>query len=409
MSQATPASPQILSALEIMRALIAFPTVSRDSNLDLIDWVEAYLASHGVAAHRVYDPTGRKAALYANVGPEVAGGIVLSGHTDVVPVDGQDWTTDPFTVTERDGKYYGRGTCDMKGFDALALAMVPYALSLDLKRPLQIALSYDEEVGCLGAPPMIDAMAAHLPRASAAVIGEPSMLRPVTGHNASAMYQIDVHGFEVHSSKLPQGVSAVHEAGRILGWVNDWNAKLMAETPDPVSATFDPPHTTAHVGMISGGTAHNITAKDCGFKLGFRAPRATTSSGTATALEGFLSELARRPAGPPSQGRRHLEPGERGSGAEARDRRRGRDADPAADGRQRNPRGDLRHRSRPVSGARLLRRGLRARGHRPGAPARRMDRGGAVRGGRGPAAPGGRDARRVGPAPPREPPRDRGG
>ncbi len=284
-------TPQNLPALDIMRALIAFPTVSRDSNLDLIDWVEAYLASHGVAARRVYDATAKKAALYANVGPEVAGGIVLSGHTDVVPVDGQDWTMDPFAVTEKDGKYYGRGTCDMKGFDALALAMVPYALSLDLKRPLQIALSYDEEVGCIGAPPMIDDMVAHLPRASAAIIGEPSMLRPVTGHNASAMYQIDVHGFEVHSSKLPQGVSAIHEAGRILGWVNDWNAKLMAETPDPVSATFDPPHTTAHVGVITGGTAHNITAKDCGFKLGFRAPAGDNLERHCTALETFLSSL----------------------------------------------------------------------------------------------------------------------
>ena len=283
--------PMTLSAFEIMEKLIAFPTVSRDSNLALVDWVEEYLASHGVSARRVYDATGTKAALYANVGPEVEGGIVLSGHTDVVPVDGQDWSTDPWTVTERDGRYYGRGTCDMKGFDALALAMVPHALSRPLARPLQIALSYDEEVGCIGAPPMIDDMVAHLPRAAAAIIGEPSMLRPVTGHNASAMFDIAVRGFEVHSSKLPQGVSAIHEAGRILGWVNDWNAKLMAETPDPVSAAFDPPHTTAHVGMIEGGTAHNITAKDCTFKLGFRCPAGDDVERHATALDGFLAGL----------------------------------------------------------------------------------------------------------------------
>jgi acetylornithine deacetylase len=170
------------SAREILDRLVAFPTVSRESNLDLVDWVEDYLAGYGVRARRVYDATGRKAALYANVGPEVEGGVVLSGHTDVVPVDGQAWTSDPFTVVERDGRLYGRGTCDMKGFDALALAAVPLALERGVRRPLQIALSYDEEVGCLGAPPMIDDMMGHLPRAAAAIVGEPSMMKAVTGH-----------------------------------------------------------------------------------------------------------------------------------------------------------------------------------------------------------------------------------
>ncbi|MEM9795446.1 MAG: acetylornithine deacetylase [Pseudomonadota bacterium] len=283
--------PDTLTARAILDRLVAFPTVSRDSNLDLIDWVEDYLSGFGVTAHRVPDPTGTKAALFANVGPEVAGGVVLSGHTDVVPVDGQDWTFDPFTVTEQGAKLYGRGTCDMKGFDALALAMVPYALERGVSRPLQIALSYDEEVGCTGAPPMIDEMVAHLPRASAAIIGEPSLLRPVTGHNASAMIRIHVKGFEVHSSKLPQGVSAVHEAGRILGWVNDWNAKLQAETPDPVSALFDPPFTTAHVGQIEGGTAHNITARDCHLSVGFRSPAGDDPERHVAALETFLAAL----------------------------------------------------------------------------------------------------------------------
>ncbi|SFI45554.1 acetylornithine deacetylase [Jannaschia pohangensis] len=283
--------PMTLTAFEIMEKLIAFPTVSRDSNLPLIDWVEEYLASHGVSARRVYDDTGLKAALYANVGPEVEGGIVLSGHTDVVPVDGQDWTFDPFAVTAKDGRYYGRGTCDMKGFDALALAMVPVAIAKGVKRPLQIALSYDEEVGCIGAPPMIDDMVAHLPRAAAAIIGEPSMLRPVTGHNASTIHAIHVHGFEVHSSKLPQGVSAIHEAGRILNWVNERNAMIMAETPSAIAATFDPPHTTVHVGMISGGTAHNITAKDCTFKLGFRVPAGDDMERHTKALDDFLTTL----------------------------------------------------------------------------------------------------------------------
>ncbi len=280
-----------LSARAILDRLVAFPTVSRDSNLDLVDWVEDYLSGFGVSARRVYDATGKKAALYANIGPEVDGGIVLSGHTDVVPVDGQDWSTDPFTVTERGGKLYGRGTCDMKGFDALALAMVPVALASDLKRPLQIALSYDEEVGCIGAPPMIDDMVTHLPRAAAAIIGEPTMLRPVTGHNASIMIRIHVQGYEVHSSKLPEGVSAIHEAGRILAWVNDCNAAIQAETPDALSALFDPPFTTAHVGIIEGGTAHNITAKDCYLNVGFRSPAGDNPERHAAALEAFLDTL----------------------------------------------------------------------------------------------------------------------
>ncbi|WP_298431102.1 acetylornithine deacetylase [uncultured Jannaschia sp.] len=280
-----------LTARQILDRLVAFPTVSRDSNLDLIDWVEDYLAGHGVSARRVYDATGTKAALYANVGPEVEGGLVLSGHTDVVPVDGQDWSTDPFTVVEAGGKLYGRGTCDMKGFDALALAMVPHALSLDLKRPLQIALSYDEEVGCVGAPPMIDDMLGHLPRAAAAIIGEPTMLRAVTGHNASVLFAIHVHGYEVHSSKLPEGVSAVHEAGRILGWVNDRNDAIRAEAPNAVSAAFDPPFTTVHVGTIEGGTAHNITAKDCHLSVGFRCPAGDDPERHAQALDAFLTEL----------------------------------------------------------------------------------------------------------------------
>lgn len=171
-----------MDARAIMERLVAFPTVSSESNLELVDWVEDYLNGHGVKATRVYNEDRSKANLYANVGPEVEGGVILSGHTDVVPVAGQAWDTDPFTVTEKAGKLYGRGTCDMKGFDALALSAVPKALERGVKRPLQIALSYDEEVGCVGAPFMIADMRKHLPPATAAIIGEPSMMQCVTGH-----------------------------------------------------------------------------------------------------------------------------------------------------------------------------------------------------------------------------------
>ncbi len=259
-----------LTPRQILDRLVAFPTVSRDSNLDLVDWVEGYLAGYGVTATRVWNEDRTKAALYANVGPEVAGGVILSGHTDVVPVDGQAWTTDPWTVVERDGRLYGRGTCDMKGFNALARAAVPLALAAGVKRPLQIALSYDEEVGCTGAPPMIAAMAAGLPRAGAVVVGEPSMMRMVNGHKGGTGYRVHVKGFEVHSSLLPEGVSAIMEAARLIQWMNDRNAENMAKPQSAVAALFRPPFTTLHSGMIKGGTAHNITAADCEFVMEFR-------------------------------------------------------------------------------------------------------------------------------------------
>lgn len=263
-------TPQNLTPREILDKLVSFPTVSDVSNLELIDWVEDYLASHGVRAHRVYSDDGTKANLYANVGPEVEGGVVLSGHTDVVPVAGQAWDTDPFDVVEKDGKLYGRGTCDMKGFDALALAAVPLALKAGISRPLQIALSYDEEVGCVGAPRMIREMAERLPRAAAAIIGEPSEMQVVTGHKGGLGLETHVRGFEVHSSIMHRGVSAVHEAARLIDWGTRMNDKVATADKDPIAVLFDPPWTTSHVGEVHGGTANNITAKDCIFTMAFR-------------------------------------------------------------------------------------------------------------------------------------------
>ena len=260
-----------LTPLEIMTRLIAFPTVSRDSNLPLIDWVQDYLASHGIEAHRWPDPDQpHKAALFAHVGPWQAGAVVLSGHTDVVPVDGQAWDSDPFTVTERDGKYFGRGTCDMKGFDALAIWALVEAHHAGVARPLQLALSFDEEVGCTGAPPMIAAMQKALPKGAAVIVGEPSMMQAVTGHKGSYGYNTHVVGHEVHSSRLHEGVNAIMQAAPLIDWANQQNAKNMAAQPGALAAAFDPPWTTCHVGMIQGGTAHNITARDCRFMMDFR-------------------------------------------------------------------------------------------------------------------------------------------
>jgi acetylornithine deacetylase len=262
--------PARLSPLDLMTKLISFPTVSRDTNIPLIDWVQEYLSSHGITSHRYIDPEQPKHALFAHVGPNVEGAIVLSGHTDVVPIDGQPWDTDPFTVTEKDGKYFGRGTCDMKGFDALALWALVEAHYAGVKRPLQIAFSFDEEIGCTGAPPMIAAMQGVVPKGSAVIVGEPSSMQAVTGHKGGSGFNTHVVGFEVHSSLLHTGVNAIMAGAKLIEWANEQNTSNMAAKPTELASMFDPPFTTVHVGMIEGGTAHNITAKDCYFAMDFR-------------------------------------------------------------------------------------------------------------------------------------------
>ena len=259
-----------LSPLEIMTKLVSFPTVSSESNLKLVSWIQDYFDSHGIKSFCLYDESGEKASLFAHVGPERKGGIVLSGHMDVVPTTGQDWSKDPWTVVENEGKYFGRGVCDMKGFDAIAIWAVVEANRRDLQRPLQIALSYDEEVGCRGAPPMIKKMLQVLPKASVVIVGEPSRMKPVTAHKGSVGHSLHVIGFEVHSSIAHTGVSAIMAGAKIIDWVNEVNAANKMAKPSETAAIFDPPYTTAHVGMISGGTAHNITAKDCYFSVDFR-------------------------------------------------------------------------------------------------------------------------------------------
>jgi acetylornithine deacetylase len=265
--------PQTYTPEEMLATLVGFPTVSSDSNLALIHFVRDYLAGHGVESRIVPNAEGTKANLYAQVGPAEPGGIVLSGHTDVVPVEGQPWTTDPFTLTEKEGRLYGRGACDMKGFDALVLAAVPRMLEAGLKRPVQIALSYDEEVGCLGAPDMIAEMRETLPPASAVIVGEPTMMEVVSRHKGVIRLEVSVRGHEVHSSLMHEGVSAVMAAARLVTWAEDrmLAARAAAEAArEPVAQLFEPPYPTWHVGQIEGGTAPNITAKDCSFWLDIR-------------------------------------------------------------------------------------------------------------------------------------------
>ena len=258
-----------MNKTDLLAKLISFPTVSRDSNLDLIDWVEEWLHSIGARTGRVPNAAGDKASLWAHIGPDEPGGVILSGHTDVVPVEGQSWTSDPFTLTERDGKLYGRGTCDMKGFLALAMQAAERAARSGISKPLQLAFSHDEEVGCQMAVPLIAGMA-DLPRAASVIVGEPSMMRCITAHKGGLNYQVTVKGHPVHSSMMHEGVSAVMEAAKLIDWANQQNQRLMSKKPAPLAVLFDPPWTNIHVGVIKGGTTQNVTAEHCSFDIGFR-------------------------------------------------------------------------------------------------------------------------------------------
>jgi acetylornithine deacetylase len=264
----------VSDAVGVLARLVAFDTTSRDSNLALIEYVEALLGGLGVATTRVPNHDGSKANLYATLGPAVEGGLVLSGHTDVVPVDGQAWSSDPFVLTERDGRLYGRGTCDMKGFIALALAAAPaFAHPGRLARPVHLALSYDEEVGCLGAPAMIARIAAQLPRPAAVIVGEPTNMEVVHGHKGITSYVVTVTGHEAHSSLTHLGISANMAAIRLMHSLSELAARL-EQAADPASP-FVPPHATLTIGQIHGGTAVNILARECVFVFDLRCPPGT--------------------------------------------------------------------------------------------------------------------------------------
>ncbi|MYG43184.1 MAG: acetylornithine deacetylase, partial [Rhodobacteraceae bacterium] len=254
----------------ILETLVSYPTVSNSSNLDLVSWIYDYLEGYNIDCHLDYNSDGTKASIYALIGPEEPDGVILSGHTDVVPVVGQKWQTDPWKLTENDGKLYGRGTCDMKGFLANVLAMIPEMTEVELKRPIQLAFSRDEEVGCIGAPPMISKIRDQLPPAKLAIIGEPSMLKVVTGHKGGTAISVHVRGFEVHSSIMHQGVSAIMYAAKLIEWANQRNKENSEKRKDSITSQFVPPYTTLHVGKIKGGTAQNITAKDCRFFVEIR-------------------------------------------------------------------------------------------------------------------------------------------
>jgi acetylornithine deacetylase len=254
---------------EMIAKLISFDTTSRNSNLELIAFVEDYLSSHGIASRLIANEDDTKANLFATLGPaDRAGGVVLSGHTDVVPVDGQDWTSDPFTVVERDGLLYGRGTSDMKSFIGAALAAVPDFLAAAPQIPIHFALSYDEEVGCLGVRPMIEAVIRTLPRPQVVIVGEPSDMKVVNAHKGIRSYKTTVTGLEFHSSQTHQGVSAIQYAAELIGFLMTLGEEMRAR--GDASGRFSPPYTTISVGIVKGGTAVNIIPKACSFQWEYR-------------------------------------------------------------------------------------------------------------------------------------------
>ncbi len=252
----------------LLASLIAFDTTSRESNLELIEFVRDYLTDLGVPCELIFNAERSKANLFATVGPDDRPGIVLSGHTDVVPVDGQPWSVEPFELSEKDGKLYGRGAADMKGYIACVLAAVPDLLAEPLRAPVHIALSYDEEVGCLGVRSLIADLEKRPHRPMLCIIGEPTELKPVLGHKGKLAIRCDVHGAACHSAYSPQGVNAVEYAAELIGELR--RIGLSLRELNQQDARFDPPFTTVQTGVISGGKALNIVPADCRFDFEVR-------------------------------------------------------------------------------------------------------------------------------------------
>ncbi|AUM69883.1 acetylornithine deacetylase [Pseudomonas fluorescens] len=277
-----------LRSRALLERLVGFATVSRESNLALIEFVRDYLQGLGVDSELIYNAERTKANLLASIGPSVPGGVVLSGHTDVVPVDGQAWTVEPFCLSEMDSKLFGRGTADMKGYLASVLAAVPVFLASALRRPVHLAFSYDEEVGCLGVHSLLDVLVRRVPPPSLCLIGEPTQLQPVLGHKGKLAMRCHVKGAACHSAYAPYGVNAIEQAARLIGRLGEIGAALA--DPSLHDARFDPAYSTVQVGVIQGGTALNIVPADCRFDFEVRALPDFAPQVVAEQLQGYAEQ-----------------------------------------------------------------------------------------------------------------------
>ncbi|NAN54046.1 acetylornithine deacetylase [Pseudomonas protegens] len=276
------------SSRELLARLVGFATVSRDSNLELIGFIRDYLASHGVHSELIYNPERTKANLFASIGPEDRGGVVLSGHTDVVPVDGQAWSVEPFVLSEREGRLYGRGTADMKGFIASVLAAVPGLTRRRLRLPVHLAFSYDEEVGCLGVRPMLERMQQRPHKPLLCLIGEPTELRPVLGHKGKLAMRCQVRGAACHSAYAPYGVNAIEYAARLIGKLGEIGSRLAQ--PEHHDPRFDPPFSTVQTGTIQGGRALNIVPAECQFDFEVRTLPGYDAQAVVDQLQGYARD-----------------------------------------------------------------------------------------------------------------------
>jgi acetylornithine deacetylase len=273
---------------DILRSLVAFDTTSRNSNLPCIDWIEDDLRRLGFATERIIDPGGAKANLWATIGPAEVPGYVLSGHTDVVPVDGQDWATDPFRLTEKDGRLYGRGAADMKGFDAVCLALAPAMARAALRRPIHLAFSYDEEVGCVGVRILLKELARKPVQPLGCFVGEPTGMQVVIGHKGGRRIRVTARGRAAHSSLVPQGVNAVEWAARVVVHVRELEERLEREGRRDL--LYDVPHTTTQVGLFQGGVAPNIVPQEAHFSFEVRAIGLDDPDEIACSVERFARE-----------------------------------------------------------------------------------------------------------------------
>ena len=256
------------NVIDILKSLVGFDTTSFKSNLDLIAFIKNYLNIHKIKSTLVYDSSGKKANLYATIGSSSEGGIMLSGHTDIVPITDQAWTYDPFHLTQKDNKLYGRGTADMKGFLALILSRVPKMISTNLSKPIHLAFSYDEEVGCVGVHQLLDLINSNSIKPVFCIVGEPTSMEVVTGHKGKCSYQVDVKGLACHSGQAPFGVNAVDYAAKLISYI----AEIAKEKSikGPFDYDYEVPYSTLHTGVISGGTILNIVPDSCQFEFEIR-------------------------------------------------------------------------------------------------------------------------------------------
>lgn len=276
------------SSLDLIRDLIAFPTVSRDPNRDLLLYVEGYLGKHRVPCDILWTPDGKKGNLWATIGEGHQGGVILSGHSDVVPVDGQEWTSDPFAARVSDGRLYGRGSCDMKGFLGIVLGFVPEMVRRPLKAPIHIAISFDEEVGCLGVRSLVERIAAMAAKPALCIVGEPTNMQVVVGHKGGRSYRVKITGRAAHSSLVPHAVNAIDVAAELVMFLRSIARKWAVQ--GPYDANFDVTHSTLSTGLIDGGTAINIVPEHCNLVFEFRHLASVDAEAVVRRIEAFIAQ-----------------------------------------------------------------------------------------------------------------------